>query len=78
MDRGYGFITVEGQEKDLFFHSRELQNVDFDDLKEGDVLEFEVTEGRQGPQASNISKVEGEEAASGSETPESESDESAE
>ena len=36
MDKGYGFIAVEGQEKDLFFHSNELQGSEFDDLKEGD------------------------------------------
>ena len=57
MDKGFGFIKVEGQEKDLFFHSNELQNVSFDDLKEGDKMEFEVTEGEKGPQASQVSRV---------------------
>ncbi len=57
MDKGYGFIKVEGQEKDLFFHSNELQNASFDDLQEGDNVEFEVTEGEKGPQAVNVSKV---------------------
>lgn len=57
MDKGYGFIKVEGQEKDLFFHSNELQNAAFDDLQEGDNVEFEVTEGEKGPQAVNVSKV---------------------
>ncbi len=57
MDKGYGFISVEGNDKDLFFHSNELQNVAFDDLQEGDKVEFEVTEGQKGPQAENVSKV---------------------
>ena len=57
MDKGYGFIKVEGQEKDLFFHSNELQNVAFDELQEGDNVEFEVTEGEKGPQAVKVSKV---------------------
>jgi len=57
MDKGYGFISVEGQEKDLFFHSNELQNADFNSLKEGDKVEFEITEGQKGPQASNVSRV---------------------
>ncbi len=57
MDKGYGFISVEGNDKDLFFHSNELQNVAFDDLQEGDNVEFEVTEGEKGPQAVNVSKV---------------------
>lgn len=57
MEKGFGFIAVEGREKDLFFHSNELQNVDFDSLNEGDAVEFEITEGQKGPQASNVSKV---------------------
>jgi len=57
MDKGYGFIKREGEDKDLFFHSKELRNADFDSLKEGDQVEFEVTEGPKGPQASNVSKI---------------------
>lgn len=59
MDKGYGFISREGEEKDLFFHLNELQNADFDSLKEGDDVEFEVTEGEKGPQATKVSKVDG-------------------
>jgi len=58
-DKGFGFIAIEGEEKDLFFHLNELQNASFDDLKEGDELEFEVSEGPKGPNATNVSKVEG-------------------
>lgn len=57
MDKGYGFISREGQDKDLFFHMNELQNADFDSLKEGDKVEFEVTEGEKGPQATKVSKI---------------------
>ena len=39
-DRGFGFISREGVEKDLFFHSKELQNVQFDELKVGDMIQF--------------------------------------
>lgn len=56
-DRGFGFITIEGQEKDLFFHSNELQNVQFDELKEGDTVSFEVAEGPKGLNAVNVNKV---------------------
>lgn len=58
-DKGYGFIRIEGENngKDLFFHSHELQNVNFDDLREGDKLSFEVTNGDKGPQAVNVSKA---------------------
>lgn len=57
MDKGYGFIQVEGQEKDLFFHSNELQGVEFDDLKEGDEVEFETSDGPKGPNAINVKRV---------------------
>jgi len=56
-DKGFGFIKVEGREKDLFFHSNELVNVRFDDLRQGDKLEFEVEEGEKGPKAVKVSKV---------------------
>ena len=56
-DRGFGFITVEGQAKDLFFHSKELVGVTFDELKVGDAVTFEVTEGEKGPAATGVSRV---------------------
>lgn len=57
MDKGYGFIQSEGSNKDLFFHANELQNADFNSLREGDKVEFEVTQGQKGPQASNVSRL---------------------
>lgn len=56
-DRGFGFIAQEGEEKDLFFHANELQDVDFNDLKEGDAVEFEIGESPKGPNATNVKKV---------------------
>ncbi len=55
MDKGYGFIKTEDSDKDLFFHANELQGADFNSIKEGDEVEFEVTEGQKGPQATNVS-----------------------
>jgi len=57
MDKGYGFIDVEGQDEDLFFHSNELQDLNFDDLKEGEEVEFEIGEGQKGPNAVNVRRV---------------------
>lgn len=54
-DRGFGFITQEGSDKDLFFHAKELQGVQFNDLKEGDAVQFEVSESPKGPNAINVS-----------------------
>ena len=56
-DRGFGFISRENEEKDLFFHSNELQNVQFDELKEGDKVTFEIAEGPKGLNATKVSKA---------------------
>ena len=56
-DRGFGFINREGEEKDLFFHSNDLKNVEFNDLKEGDKVTFEVTQSEKGPKATNVSRA---------------------
>lgn len=55
-DRGFGFISREGETKDLFFHSKELKGVTFDELKQGDVVTFEVVDGEKGPSATNVSR----------------------
>ena len=60
MDQGFGFIKVDGSAedaKDLFFHATELQGISFDELSEGDTVEFEVTQGDKRPNATNVSKV---------------------
>lgn len=57
MPKGYGFISREGEEKDLFFHSNELRDVRFEDLREGDKVSFEVGQGPKGPNAVNVTRV---------------------
>jgi len=56
-ERGFGFIKREGADKDLFFHANELVGVAFNDLREGDEVTFEVTDGPKGPQASKVSRA---------------------
>ncbi|MFC1599532.1 cold-shock protein [Patescibacteria group bacterium] len=56
-DRGFGFISQEGEEKDLFFHSNELVDVEFKDLNEGDKVTFNVAEGPKGPNATQVTLV---------------------
>jgi CspA family cold shock protein len=56
-DKGFGFIAREGEVKDLFFHSKELKGVMFDELKVGEMLTFEVVEGEKGPAAVNVSRA---------------------
>ena len=46
-DRGFGFIRM-AEGKDLFFHRKELEGVDYDSLREGREVEFEVGRDRIG------------------------------
>lgn len=56
-DKGFGFIAREGEAKDLFFHSNELAGVQFDELKVGDTVTFEVVDSDKGPKATNVSRA---------------------
>ena len=55
--KGYGFITPEGGEKDVFVHYSALQGDGFKSLKEGQDVVFEITEGPKGKQASDVRLV---------------------
>jgi CspA family cold shock protein len=56
-DKHFGFISQEGAEKDLFFHANELVDVDFDQLKEGDTVTFEISDTPKGQAATQIKKA---------------------
>lgn len=56
-DKGFGFISREGETKDLFFHSKELNGVMFNELKVGDMVSFEVVDGPKGPAATNVQRA---------------------
>ena len=52
-DRGFGFIrSTDGQE--IFFHRSTLQSMNFDGLKEGEAVEFEIENGEKGPRATSV------------------------
>jgi len=53
-DRGFGFISREGEAKDLFFHSNDLDGVTFDELQEGAAVTFEIEQGAKGPSAKHV------------------------
>jgi cold shock protein len=55
--KGYGFVTPEAGKKDLFVHYSAIQGEGFKTLAEGDIVEFEETNGPKGPQATNVRKV---------------------
>ena len=57
--KGYGFITPEDGSKDVFVHHSAIQGDGFKSLQEGQVVEFEVTQGPKGAQAANVSATTG-------------------
>ncbi len=57
-DKGYGFISREGEEKDLFFHSNDLEGVSFDELKEGAKVTFDVVDSEKGSAAKKVKLAE--------------------
>ena len=56
-DKGFGFIAREGEVKDLFFHSKELVGVTYDELKVGDTVSFELVQTDKGPAATQVSRA---------------------
>lgn len=56
-EKGFGFITPEGQAKDLFFHSNSLVGITFDQLQEGDKVSFESESSPKGMNAVNVQKI---------------------
>jgi CspA family cold shock protein len=55
-EKGYGFIAQEDGD-DLFVHYSEIQSDGYRTLEEGSTVEFEITEGRKGKQASAVTIV---------------------
>ena len=56
-DKGFGFITPEGADKDVFFHTSALVDVSFDELRVGDMVSFETEESEKGPRAVNVRRA---------------------
>ncbi|MBI3863879.1 MAG: cold shock domain-containing protein [Planctomycetia bacterium] len=54
-EKGFGFIAAD--QGDLFFHHTEVKTGSFDQLQEGDVVEFTVGQGKKGPCATDVRRV---------------------
>jgi CspA family cold shock protein len=56
-EKGFGFIGVDGQEKDTFFHSSSVIDTTFDELNVGEAVTFETEDSDKGPRAVNVQRV---------------------
>ncbi len=56
-EKGFGFITRDDGEKDVFVHHSAIQMDGFRSLAEGQKVEFDVVQGQKGPAAENVTKA---------------------
>ena len=56
-EKGFGFITRDDGEKDVFCHHSAIQSDGFRTLAEGATVEFDMVEGEKGPAAENVVPV---------------------
>ncbi|WP_231615840.1 cold-shock protein [Novipirellula artificiosorum] len=55
-DKGFGFIETDTG-TDMFFHSSALEGVSYDDLREGQLVSYNVGKGPKGPRAENVQVI---------------------
>jgi cold shock protein len=53
-EKGFGFVAVDGGDEEVFVHFSEIQADGYRSLEENQRVEFEITPGRKGPQASSV------------------------
>ena len=55
--KGYGFIERDDKQKDVFVHMSAVKDAGIDYLDEGDVLTFDIEDGKKGPSAVNLKNI---------------------
>ncbi|MBS5114681.1 MAG: cold-shock protein [Erysipelotrichaceae bacterium] len=56
-EKGFGFIIMDGGDKDVFFHYSQIVQEGFKTIDEGQLVEFDLVEGDRGLQAHNVVKL---------------------
>ncbi|MBB5075847.1 MULTISPECIES: cold-shock protein [Nonomuraea] len=56
-EKGFGFIAPDGGAPDVFVHFSEIQGNGYRSLEDGQRVEFEITQGQKGPQASAVRAI---------------------
>lgn len=55
--KGFGFITLDDEDRDCFVHYSSIQGDGFRSLAEGDRVQFDLVTGQKGPAAENVVKI---------------------
>jgi CspA family cold shock protein len=56
-NKGFGFIEVDGQDKDVFVHHSAIEMQGFRTLAEGQRVSFDIEQGKKGPAAVNVKSL---------------------